>query len=232
MSYNFKNYFSLAIKIYTTKTKYMKASILGVAAVVCTMFITSCSSLTPVSEATEYSSRSFIPKPRAIEAQAKIINKHANLDVTPIEINDEAKSMIVLNSVLEETNDMFAGFLLKEAETYIGTPYRYGGTTRSGIDCSAFVRNVFESFNKNLPRVSADQAREGVTVSTEEAKEGDLVFFATRGRGRVSHVGIVHGRNKDGVLEFIHSSTSQGVMVSSLNDRYWGPKFLYVKRIL
>ena len=88
MSYNFKNYFSLAIKIYTTKTKYMKASILGVAAVVCTMFITSCSSLTPVSEATEYSSRSFIPKPRAIEAQAKIIYYHFNLDVTPIEIND------------------------------------------------------------------------------------------------------------------------------------------------
>ncbi len=97
----------------------MKASILGVAAVVCTMFITSCSSLTPVSEATEYSSRSFVPKPRAIEAQAKIINKHANLDVTPIEINDEAKSMVVLNSVLEETNELFAGFLLKEAETYI-----------------------------------------------------------------------------------------------------------------
>ena len=163
----------------------MKASILGVAAVVCTMFITSCSSLTPVSEATEYSSRSFVPKPRAIEAQAKIINKHANLDVTPIEINDEAKSMVVLNSVLEETNELFAGFLLKEAETYIGTPYRYGGTTRSGIDCSAFVRNVFETFNKNLPRVSADQAREGFTVSTDEAKEGDLVFFATRGRGRV-----------------------------------------------
>ena len=58
------------------------------------------------------------------------------------------------------------------------------------------------------------------------------MFFATRGRGRVSHVGIVHGRNKDGVLEFIHSSTSQGVMVSSLNDKYWGPKFLYVKRVL
>lgn len=222
----------MLLKFIQTNTQYMKASILGVAAVVCSMFITSCSSLTPVNEATEYSSRSFIPKPRAIETQAKIINKHANLDVTPIEINDDAKSMVVLNSVLEETNELFSGFLLKEAETYIGTPYRYGGTTRNGIDCSAFVRNVFETFNKNLPRVSADQAREGFTVSTSEAKEGDLVFFATRGRGRVSHVGIVHGRNKDGVLEFIHSSTSKGVIVSSLNDRYWGPKFLYVKRVL
>ncbi|SHL37186.1 lipoprotein Spr [Chishuiella changwenlii] len=210
----------------------MKASILGVVAIVSTMFITSCSSLTPVNEATEYSSRSFIPKPRAFEAQAKIINKQANLDVSPIEINSEAKSMVVLNSVLEETNELFAGFLLKEAETYIGTPYRYGGTTRSGIDCSAFVRNVFESFDKSLPRVSADQAKEGVTISREEAREGDLVFFATRGRGRVSHVGIIHGRNEDGELEFIHSSTSKGVMVSSLNDKYWGPKFLYLKRVL
>ncbi|WP_313383351.1 C40 family peptidase [Chishuiella sp.] len=210
----------------------MRVSIFGVAAVLCSMFITSCSSLTPVGEATEYSSRSFIMKPRAIEGQAKLINKQSNLEVAPIEINDEAKSMVVLNSVLEETNDLFAGFLLKEAETYIGTPYRYGGTTRNGIDCSAFVRSVFETFNKDLPRVSADQAKEGVKISADEAKEGDLVFFATRGRGRVSHVGIVHGRNKEGVLEFIHSSTSKGVMVSSLNDRYWGPKFLYIKRVL
>ena len=210
----------------------MKASILGVAAVVCTMFITSCSSLTPVNEATEYSSRSFIPKPRAIETQAKIINKHANLDVTPIEINDDAKSMVVLNSVLEETNELFSGFLLKEAETYIGTPYRYGGTTRNGIDCSAFVRSVFETFNMNLPRVSADQAKEGQRISTDEAREGDLVFFATRGGGRVSHVGIVHGRNENGVLTFIHSSTSQGVIITPITDSYWGKRFLYAKRVL
>ncbi|WP_313375012.1 C40 family peptidase [Chishuiella sp.] len=210
----------------------MRVSILGTAVLLCSMFVTSCSSLTPVGEATEYSSRSFIMKPRAIETQAKLINKQSNLEVAPVEINDEAKSMVVLNSVLEETNDLFAGFLLKEAETYIGTPYRYGGTTRNGIDCSAFVRSVFETFNKDLPRVSADQAKEGVKISTEEAKEGDLVFFATRGRGRVSHVGIVHGRNKEGVLEFIHSSTSKGVMVSSLDDRYWGAKLLYIKRVL
>jgi Cell wall-associated hydrolases (invasion-associated proteins) len=210
----------------------MKTSLLGVAAIICTMFITSCSSLTSVSEVKEYSSRSFVPQARLMESQTKLINKRANLEVEPVNVKDENSSMIVLNSVLDETNNLFTEFLLKEAETYIGTPYRYGGTTRSGIDCSAFVRSVFETFNMNLPRVSADQAKEGFRISTEEAREGDLVFFATRGGGRVSHVGIVHGRNEQGVLTFIHSSTSQGVMISPLNDNYWGKRFLYAKRVL
>lgn len=211
----------------------MKTSLLGIATVICTMFITSCSSLTPVSEVKEYSSRSFVPQTRLMETQTKLINKRANLDVEPVNVNEEKDaSLLVLNSVLDETNNLFVDFLLQEAETYIGTPYRYGGTTRRGIDCSAFVKNVFETFNMNLPRISAEQAKQGVRISTEEARQGDLVFFATRGGGRVSHVGIVHGRNEDGVLTFIHSSTSQGVIITPLNDNYWGKRFLYAKRIL
>lgn len=209
----------------------MKTSLLGLATVICTMFITSCSSLTPVSEIKEYSVKTIVPQARLMDTQTKLINKRAALEVEPLEIKEEA-SMIVLNNVLDETNNLFTEFLLKEAETYIGTPYRYGGTTRSGIDCSAFVRSVFESFNMNLPRVSADQAKEGFRISTDEAREGDLVFFATRGGSRVSHVGIIHGRDGNGILQFIHSSTSQGVIVSSLNDNYWGKRFLYVKRVL
>ncbi|MBS7333087.1 C40 family peptidase [Faecalibacter bovis] len=210
----------------------MKTSLLGMATIICTMFITSCSSLTSVSEVKEYSSRSFVPQTRLMETQTKLINKRANLEVEPVNTKEENSSMIVLNSVLDETNNLFTEFLLKEAETYIGTPYRYGGTTRNGIDCSAFVRSVFETFNMNLPRVSADQAKEGQRISTDEAREGDLVFFATRGGGRVSHVGIVHGRNENGVLTFIHSSTSQGVIITPLNDSYWGKRFLYAKRVL
>lgn len=210
----------------------MKTSLLGMATIICTMFITSCSSLTSVSEVKEYSSRSFVPQTRLMETQTKLINKRANLEVEPVNTKEESSSMIVLNNVLDETNNLFTEFLLKEAETYIGTPYRYGGTTRNGIDCSAFVRSVFETFNMNLPRVSADQAKEGQRISTDEAREGDLVFFATRGGGRVSHVGIVHGRNDKGVLTFIHSSTSQGVIITPLNDSYWGKRFLYAKRVL
>ena len=210
----------------------MKTSLLGMATIICTMFITSCSSLTSVSEVKEYSSRSFVPQTRLMETQTKLINKRANLEVEPVNTKEESSSMVLLNSVLDETNNLFTEFLLKEAETYIGTPYRYGGTTRNGIDCSAFVRSVFETFNMNLPRVSADQAKEGQRISTDEAREGDLVFFATRGGGRVSHVGIVHGRNENGVLTFIHSSTSQGVIITPITDSYWGKRFLYAKRIL
>ncbi|RLZ11730.1 C40 family peptidase [Faecalibacter macacae] len=210
----------------------MKTSLLGMATIICTMFITSCSSLTSVSEVKEYSSRSFVPQTRLMETQTKLINKRANLEVEPVNTKEESSSMVLLNSVLDETNNLFTEFLLKEAETYIGTPYRYGGTTRNGIDCSAFVRSVFETFNMNLPRVSADQAKEGQRISTDEAREGDLVFFATRGGGRVSHVGIVHGRNENGVLTFIHSSTSQGVIITPITDSYWGKRFLYAKRVL
>lgn len=123
--------------------------------------------------------------------------------------------------------------LLDEAQTYIGTPYRYGGTTRNGIDCSAFVLSVFgASAGVALPRVAASQAQEGERVEKSELQRGDLVFFS-HGRGRISHVGIVEQVTEDGDIKFIHAATSRGVMISSLNtDKYWAPRFRFAKRIL
>lgn len=122
--------------------------------------------------------------------------------------------------------------ILTEAESYLGTPYRYGGTTRKGIDCSAFVLSVFgASAGVNLPRVAASQAQEGDKVDKSELQKGDLVFFS-HSRGRISHVGIVESVSEDGTVKFIHAATSRGVMVSSLNDSYWGPKFRFAKRVL
>lgn len=122
--------------------------------------------------------------------------------------------------------------ILSEAESYLGTPYRFGGTSRSGIDCSAFVLSVFgAAAGMNLPRVAAQQSQEGDSVEKTELQKGDLVFFSHRG-SRISHVGIVEEVTPEGEVKFIHAATSKGVMVSSLDDSYWGPKFKFAKRIV
>lgn len=121
--------------------------------------------------------------------------------------------------------------ILTEAETYLGTPYRYGGTTRNGIDCSAFVLSVFgAAAGLSLPRVAASQAQEGESVERGDLQKGDLIFFS-HGR-RISHVGIVESVSEEGEIRFIHAATSKGVMISSLNDSYWGPKFRFAKRMI
>jgi lipoprotein Spr len=121
--------------------------------------------------------------------------------------------------------------ILTEAQSYLGTPYRYGGTTRSGIDCSAFVLSVFgAAAGLTLPRVAASQSQEGEKVEKENLQKGDLIFFS-HGR-RISHVGIVEEVTEEGEIKFIHAATSKGVMISSLNDSYWGPKFRFAKRVI
>ncbi|MEN4759549.1 C40 family peptidase [Chryseobacterium sp. C39-AII1] len=121
--------------------------------------------------------------------------------------------------------------ILTEAATYLGTPYRYGGMTRNGIDCSAFVLSVFgAAAGLSLPRVAASQAQEGEKIEKSELQKGDLIFFS-HGR-RISHVGIVESVEEDGEVKFIHAATSKGVMVSSLNDSYWGPKYRFGKRVI
>ncbi len=121
--------------------------------------------------------------------------------------------------------------VLNEASTYIGTPYRFGGTTRSGIDCSAFVLNVFgESTGIELPRVAAEQAELG--DKSRETRTSKRRFGVSLQGGRVSHVGIVQEVTPEGEIKFIHAATSRGVMISSLNDSYWERKFRFAKRII
>ncbi|AZA61701.1 MULTISPECIES: C40 family peptidase [Chryseobacterium] len=121
--------------------------------------------------------------------------------------------------------------ILTEAQTYLGTPYRYGGMTRNGIDCSAFVLSVFgAAAGLTLPRVAASQSQEGEAIDKENLQKGDLIFFS-HGK-RISHVGIVESVTEEGEVKFIHAATSKGVMISSLNDSYWGPKYRFAKRVI
>lgn len=107
--------------------------------------------------------------------------------------------------------------LLTEARSWLGTPYLYGGTSSEGVDCSGFVLKVFQrALNINLPRNSAKQQEYCLPVSGEQLAVGDLVFFSSSNTKDVAHVGIYIGDR-----QFIHSSTSKGVVVSSLDQKYY-----------
>lgn len=136
-----------------------------------------------------------------------------------------------LNSNFSGSNTRKVDKLLHTAEDYMGTPYKFGGVTRSGMDCSGFITTVYDSQDINLPRRSEDQSREGREISIKNVIPGDLLFFATSGGSRVSHVGIVH-TIRDGEVNFIHASTSKGVMISSLNEKYWNKAYLSARRVL
>lgn len=126
----------------------------------------------------------------------------------------------------KKTERRMESTLMKAFVEWDKTPYRYGGTTKAGVDCSALVQNIYsEEFRLRLPRTTTDQLREGRKVRRSDMRTGDLVFFQT-GRNQL-HVGIYIGTDR-----FIHASTSQGVMISGLNERYWKTRFIQARRVL
>jgi len=115
--------------------------------------------------------------------------------------------------------------LLEGIDSWYGTRYRLGGTTKKGIDCSAFVGAIYASvFGISLPRTAREQFRVSKRVSRTELQEGDLVFFNTR--GGVSHVGIYLQNNK-----FVHASVTRGVVISDLFESYYIRRFVGAGRI-
>lgn len=122
--------------------------------------------------------------------------------------------------------------LLKTARSYYGVPYRTGGTSHSGMDCSGFTQTSFKSIGVNLPRVSRDQALIGQAVSKSQLEPGDLVFFATGTPGRVNHVGIVTDASNPDAIRFIHASSSRGIMETSMGINYWIRAYVKGRRVV
>ena len=123
------------------------------------------------------------------------------------------------------TNDMIRlGWIL---QSYLGKPYKGSSSFEAGMDCSEFTRDVFRQYlHTDIPRTSQDQYSIGHEVPRAKLRFGDLVFFRTDGK-QVSHVGIWVGYD-----EFIHASSSEGIIITSLEDGYWRKRYVGARRIL
>ncbi|WP_336067345.1 C40 family peptidase [Mesoflavibacter sp. CH_XMU1404-2] len=134
--------------------------------------------------------------------------------------------------IVEEIDNALIEKIIKNASTYEGVKYKYGGTTKKGMDCSGLMYTVFSEEDISLPRTTSQLSTYGDWVDLKEVKEGDLLFFATKRNSRqVNHVGLVTSARL-GRVEFIHASTSRGVIRSLLSEKYWYFAFVQARRIL
>ncbi|WP_084406210.1 NlpC/P60 family protein [Alkalicoccus chagannorensis] len=115
--------------------------------------------------------------------------------------------------------------VIETGKSQLGTPYRWGGTTTRGFDCSGFTQYAFKSVGIDLPRTAAQQYQVGQRVSRSNLQPGDMVFFDTR--GGPTHNGIYIGNN-----QFIHSASSRGVSIASLSNVYWNPRYIGARRVI
>lgn len=122
--------------------------------------------------------------------------------------------------------------VISRARSFEGTPYKYGGTTSRGMDCSGLIYTCYLEEDINLPRTSKAMSKFGEEISRRRIKIGDLVFFRTNKSSRkINHVGLVVETTADKVY-FIHSTSSRGVIISSLDDFYWKKVFVMVRRVI
>jgi uncharacterized protein YgiM (DUF1202 family) len=168
-----------------------------------------------------------------------IRSDYVDLSEIPYENQDSSKSPLFFRGGVStgikpsvealngSTGPSMASKIVSTAKKYIGVPYKWGGTTTKGFDCSGYVQYVYNENGISIPRTSSSQYYELTRkVSKSNLQAGDLVFFNTSGKG-VSHVGIYIGDGK-----FIHSGTTNGVVIAELFGAYWSNLYMGARRVL
>ncbi|MCG1035996.1 C40 family peptidase [Polaribacter sargassicola] len=147
-------------------------------------------------------------------------------------VKKREKNVVTAENKIEKTLQKEDKYLVKvdsilaNAYKFINVPYKYGGTTKKGMDCSGLVYVAFKSQNYKMPRVTREMAKIGKEVSLDEVKKGDLLFFDTKKTNKkINHVGLVVSKKEEEIL-FINSTTSKGVIISSLLSAYWKNTFV------
>ncbi|MBP6386174.1 MAG: C40 family peptidase [Pseudarcicella sp.] len=129
-------------------------------------------------------------------------------------------------------NTVMVNSLLATAKSYLGVPYKSGGTDANGMDCSGLIYTTFKQQGINLPRISWQQASVGKEIPLKDSKPGDLVFFITSKNkaGNINHAGIISDIKSDKEILFVHASSSKGIREDDIFNKYWYPCFVKVMR--
>ena len=189
----------------------------------------------PSVQATPAAYHKRIPRKHHVSAASpevsRLLGHNPRLDQTADEAkSDEFATYIVLDDPPPPwKSEDERGILVRVARSFAGAPYKLGGDTVCGLDCSGFVRKMYEIFGVHLPRSAREQFSAGSRVDKDDLTTGDLVFFRTKRYARYpTHVGIYLG---DG--EFIHTSSSmkRGVRVDHLSDAYFSKTYAGAVRV-
>lgn len=159
-----------------------------------------------------------------------------NVTSNVIENHNNEENVIIKNNATNLNSDEILNTktenIINYARQFEGVRYQWGGTTKNGMDCSGLVYESFRAHHILLPRISRDMAKQGEKIPLKTVVEGDLLFFKTGNRrNSINHVGLVIQSN-EGVIQFMHATTSKGVIVSSLSEDYWNSTFSEARRIL
>lgn len=183
-----------------------------------TFFLVSCGTTRNTGKVSD----AIIGKSASKTKSAKKVRPLKNNRLADLDMDEESK---------KESPKEIKKEIIDFAKTFQGTKYKFGGMTEAGMDCSGLVCVAFEKENISLPRISRDMATKGVLISYKDIEEGDLVFFKTSRKNVITHVGLVV-ESKRGEVKFIHSTTSAGVIISSMAEAYWKKAFVEVRRVI